>query len=113
MDPTLAMPLAMPALLGRQGRFLVSPKEPRKELGATYCRMCHLADLQEEQVPALRLAGKWTRQLASTQAQVGIGLSLLQDLVGGMGSDSDSGYDYDDSDDESAGKTKVEVEDEA
>ncbi len=46
------------------------------------------------------------------QAQVGIGLSLLQALVG-MGSDSDSGYDYDDSDDESAGKTKLEIEAEA
>jgi len=36
--------------------------------------------------------------LASTQAQVGIGLSLLQDLVGGMSSDSDS--DYGDSDED-------------
>ena len=38
--------------------------------------------------------------LASTQAQVGIGLSLLQDLVGGMDTDSESGSDYQESDNE-------------
>lgn len=40
--------------------------------------------------------------LASTQAQVGIGLSLLQDLVGGMSSDSNSDSEYDDSDEEAS-----------
>jgi len=45
--------------------------------------------------------------LASTQAQVGIGLSLLQDLVGGMSSDSDS--DYGDSDDEEARTEEAKV----
>jgi len=38
--------------------------------------------------------------IADTHAQVGIGLSLLQDLVGGMGSDSDSGSEYDDDSDD-------------
>ena len=44
--------------------------------------------------------------LASTQAQVGIGLSLLQDLVGDMDSDSESGSDYEESDDERVSHTK-------
>jgi len=38
--------------------------------------------------------------LASTQAQVSISLSLMQDLVGSMGSDSESGSDYEAPDDE-------------
>jgi len=44
--------------------------------------------------------------LASTQAQVGIGLSLMQDLVGGMGSDSESGSDYEAPDDERIAQIK-------
>lgn len=44
--------------------------------------------------------------LASTQAQVGIGLSLLHDLVGGMDSDSESGSDYEASDDERIAQIK-------
>ncbi len=110
MGPTFAMP----ALLGMTGQVPHLSKGTEEETGRQSLQDVSPRRSAGRASISVAARGKVDEAtLASTQAQVGIGLSLLQDLVGGMGSDSESGSDYDDSDDEAAGKTKVEIKAEA
>ena len=98
---SLGGPLTIPQLLGMTSQNTSQPTSANNEFQAN-----SVTNSPPPTIPSkldgrasLTIAARGKvdeATLASTQAQVGIGLSLLQDLVGGMSSDSDSDYGYSD-----------------
>lgn len=99
---SMSSALAIPALLGKTGQSPVI-EEVRRDSSQDVSARSVSRRSAGRTILSVAARGKVDEAtLASTQAQVGIGLSLLQDLVGGMCSDSESesGSDYNDSEDE-------------